>query len=387
METKVALAFTVLTFCVSSSVFYSPALGFPTSPEMKGYSIGSLSKDVNCSSFKDGEKIPSPNSCSEFYECDYGIAYLFQCANMTGGGRLYFDPKLQMCNWPSEVDCEITSTEPPVTTASEALNDTTPKEYEQWLRLFAVIDDSSVDCTQVENGEKIPSPTSCSEFYECDYGIAYLFQCANMTDGGRLSFDPKLQRCNWPSEVECELTSTEPPATTTADDLSDDATPKEYMQFLRMLVAVDNSSVDCTQVENGKKIPSPTSCSEYYVCVMGESYLYKCPLMATGDRFEHRLYYDPELGVCNWPWMVDCDITTTESPTTTTMVTEPSRTTANEPVSTTKSQINSTTIEPTSDATTASITTTIKPITSEKPKTSTLPEDPSTTSKVTSSRS
>jgi len=382
METKTAIAFTVLTFYVSLSVFHSPALGFPTTQESKQYQIASSSNDVDCSNSKDGEKIPSPNSCSEFYECDYGIAYLFQCANMTGGGRLYYDPKLQRCNWPSEVDCELTSTESPVTTVTEPSNDTTPKEDEQLLRLLAVIDDSSIDCTQTENGVKIPSPTSCSEFYECDNGAAYLFQCANMTNGGKLSFDPKLQRCNWPSEVDCEINSTEPPATTTVNDSSDDDAPKEYMQFLRMLVGVDNLSVDCTQVENGEKIPSQTSCSEYYVCVMGESYLYQCPLMATGDR----LSYDPELGVCNWPWMVDCDITTTESPTTTTMVTEPSSTTTIEPISTTASPLNSTTIEPTTDVTTASLNTTMKPITSEKPRTNTLPEDPSTTSKGTSSQ-
>ena len=277
METKRAIAFTVLTFYASLSVVHYPALGFPTTQELKGYQIASSSNDVDCSNTKDGEKIPSPNSCSEFYECDYGIAYLFQCANMTGGGRLYFDPK--------------------------------------------------------------------------------------------------LQRCNWPSEVDCEITSTEPPATTTVKDSSDDTMPDEHMPFLRIrhfFVAVDNSSVDCTHVENGEKIPSPTSCSEYYVCVMGESYLYKCPMMATGDR----LYYDPELGVCNWPWMVDCDITTTESPTTTTMVTEPSITTTVEPLSTTQSQVNSTTIEPTTDAATTSINTTVKPITSEKPQPSTLPEDP-----------
>jgi len=157
-----------------------------------------------------------------------------------------------------------------------------------------------------------------------------------------------------------------------------------------MFVAVVNSSVDCTQVENGEKIPSPTSCSEYYVCVLGESYLHKCPMMATGDR----LFYDPEFNVCNWPWIVDCDITTTKSPTTTTMVTKLTSTSTIEPLSTTASQINTTTIERETDATTASINTTLKPITSEKPithlkqhlKTITLPEDPSTISKATSSQ-
>merc|ERR1712018_492472 len=78
-----------------------------------------------------------------------------------------------------------------------------------------------------------------------------------------------------------------------------------------------------SEVENGGKISSPTNCSEYYVCVMGRAYLYQCPIMASGGQ----LYYDPELGVCNWPWMVDCEITTTESPTTTSMITEPSTTT------------------------------------------------------------
>ena len=382
MEMKKAIAFSVMAIFVSSSVFYSPILGFPTIQELKGHPVASLSNDVDCSSTEDGVKISSPNSCSEFYECDNGVAYLFQCANMTDGGRLYFDTKLQRCNWPSEVDCEITSTETPITTATEPSNDSTTKEYVQWLRLFVEIDDPNVDCTQVENGVKIPSPTSCSEFYECDNGAAYLFQCANMTDGGRLYYDPKLQRCNWPSEVDCEITSTDSPSTTTVNDSSDDATTKEYMQFLRMLVEADNSTVDCTQLENGEKIPSPTSCSEFYICDVGKSYLYKCPMMATGDR----LYYDPELGVCNWPWMVDCVITTTESPITTTMVTKPSITTTIEPLSTIASQKNNTISQPTKNTTTASINTTSKIVTSEKPQTSTLPEDPSTTSKATSSQ-
>ena len=115
---------------------------------------------------------------------------------------------------------------------------------------------------------------------------------------------------------------------------------------------------------------------------MGRAYLYQCPIMAAGGR----LYFDPELGVCNWPWMVDCEITTTESPTTTTMVTKSSSTTSIEPLSTTASQLNSTTMKPATDATIASINTTMKPITSKDPQTSTRPEDPSTTSRATSSQ-
>ena len=281
METKIATAIAVLAFFASSSVFHSPVEAFPTSQQLKAYPIASSNNDIDCSGSTDGEKIPSPNSCSEFYECANGVAYLFQCANMTDGGQLYFNATLQSCNWPWEVDCEITSTEP--TTVTEPSNNSTPEENDQLLRVYAAMADTTVDCSQAENGDKIASPTNCSE---------------------------------------------------------------------------------------------------YYVCVMGRAYLYQCPIIAAGGR----LYFDPELGVCNWPWMVDCEITTTESPTTTTMVTKPTSTTTIEPLSTTASQINTTTIEREIDATTASINTTIKPITSEKPTTSTLPEDPSTTSKATSSQ-
>jgi len=282
METKIATAIAVLAFFASSSVFHSPVEAFPTGQQLKAYPIASSNNDIDCSGSKDGEKISSPNSCSEFYECANGVAYLFQCANMTDGGQLYFNATLQTCNWPSEVDCKIISTEP--TTVTEPSNDSTPKENDQLLRVFAAMADTTVDCSQAENGDKIPSPTNCSE---------------------------------------------------------------------------------------------------YFVCVMGRAYLYQCPIMAAGGR----LYFDPELGVCNWPWMVDCEVTTTESPTTTTMVTEPSSTTTVEPVSTTTNQMNSTTLNPTTEVTTVSInTTTAEPITSEIPQTSTQPDDLSTTPEVTSSQ-
>jgi len=282
METKVATAIAIFAFFASSSVFHSPVEAFPTGQELKAYPISSSTNDIDCSGSKDGEKIPSPNSCSEFYECVHGVAYLFRCANMTDGGQLYFNATLQSCNWPWEVDCEITSTEP--TTVTEPSNNSTPEENDQLLRVYATMADTTVDCSQAENGDKIASPTNCSE---------------------------------------------------------------------------------------------------YYVCVMGRAYLYQCPIIAAGGR----LYFDPELGVCNWPWMVDCEITTTESPSTTTMVTEPSSTTTVEPVSTTTSQMNSTTLNPTTEVTTVSInTTTVEPITSEIPQTSTQPDDLSTTPEVSSSQ-
>merc|ERR1711973_308981 len=47
-------------------------------------------------------KYPSPYDCAEFYECFGGVALIFHCP-----GNLWYDPKLKVCNWPSEVDCHI----------------------------------------------------------------------------------------------------------------------------------------------------------------------------------------------------------------------------------------------------------------------------------------
>ena len=120
---------------------------------------------------------------------------------MTDGGRLYFDQKLQECNWPTEVDCEVDNTNPPSPTAQSSNN--------MLLKNYPLSD--IIDCSHAKDGQKFSSQKSCSEFYECSNGVAYLFQCANMTDGGRLYFDQQLQECNWPSEVDCEVGITNPP--------------------------------------------------------------------------------------------------------------------------------------------------------------------------------
>ena len=129
MEAKVAIALLVLAFFVVSSVFHSPVEAFPTKQKLKHHQIASSNNYVDCSTLEDGEKIPSPNSCSEFYECVHGVAYLFQCANMTDGKQLYFNQTLQSCNWPWEVQCEISSTEP--TPVTESSSDSSTKEDEE----------------------------------------------------------------------------------------------------------------------------------------------------------------------------------------------------------------------------------------------------------------
>ena len=44
--------------------------------------------------------LPNAENCNQFYECSMGHAKLFTCPD-----GLQFDIKMQVCNWPENVDC------------------------------------------------------------------------------------------------------------------------------------------------------------------------------------------------------------------------------------------------------------------------------------------
>ncbi len=48
------------------------------------------------------------------------------------------------------------------------------------------------------DGEFIPSTTDCQQYYLCNGGIPYLFECSSV-----LLWDQSLLTCNWPWAVTC----------------------------------------------------------------------------------------------------------------------------------------------------------------------------------------
>merc|ERR1711962_533146 len=48
--------------------------------------------------------VPHPD-CNKYYECAWGVPILMSCPP-----TLYFDPKLNICNYPDQVDCQMPST-------------------------------------------------------------------------------------------------------------------------------------------------------------------------------------------------------------------------------------------------------------------------------------
>jgi hypothetical protein len=77
----------------------------------------SPSSEVYCPPSTDGYAVfvPHPADCSLYYECAWDVPVLMACPR-----PLYFDPRLNVCNWPESVDCvahaETTTTEEPIKT-------------------------------------------------------------------------------------------------------------------------------------------------------------------------------------------------------------------------------------------------------------------------------
>merc|ERR1711915_638717 len=59
--------------------------------------------DAVCPDNEDGflDFVPHPFDCTKYYECAWGVPILMDCAP-----PLFFDPNLNICNWPDLVDCE-----------------------------------------------------------------------------------------------------------------------------------------------------------------------------------------------------------------------------------------------------------------------------------------
>ena len=60
----------------------------------------------------EGEKFRDPNDCSVYYWCVYGDPLRKTCPRGT-----VFDDVNDVCDWPSNVDCDVTATAPPQPTA------------------------------------------------------------------------------------------------------------------------------------------------------------------------------------------------------------------------------------------------------------------------------
>jgi len=321
---------------------------------------------VICPESEDGYAVyvPHPTECNLYYECVGLTPVLLSCP-----GDLFFDPALNVCNWPDQVDChpkteapettttttekesttaeeetttaeeetttaeeETTTTEKETTTAEEetttvkeetttVVTETTTGEVE--TTTAAVVNknettkrekgdfpDFDVVCYESPDGLAVyvPHPTQCNLYYQCVGLTPFLLHCPD-----ELFFDPSLNVCNWPNQVDCESQTEAPEKITTEASstvIEQEASKNTKKVFKR---SIDPEfDVVCPESEDGTTVfvPHPTDCNLYYICVGKMPFLMQCP----GD-----LYFDSVLNICNWPDLVNCETQITENPEITTI--------------------------------------------------------------------
>merc|ERR1719259_33000 len=154
---------------------------------------------IVCPESTDGFTIflPHPSNCSLYYECQGVWPILMECAP-----PLYFDPKIDICNYPSEVDCVMpttskpevsttedpavdtttaalvtteepifnTTSEAPITTEEPEFNTTDSEVTPSGLRQFRQKNENiTIVCPVSTDGFPVflPHPSNCSLYYEC----------------------------------------------------------------------------------------------------------------------------------------------------------------------------------------------------------------------------
>ncbi|XP_033323125.2 uncharacterized protein LOC117218688 [Megalopta genalis] len=131
----------------------------------------------------------------------------------------------------------------------------------------------------LESRGQFPSSKSCANYLNCWDGVVIEQTCP---DG--LLFNSVSLVCDYDYNVNCGNRPV--------------PTPKPPMQ---------NGTQLCPD-PNGR-YRSATNCSEFYVCVFGKPVKFSCP---------RGLVYNDLLGVCDYPYNVDCKGAATPKPTTTT---------------------------------------------------------------------
>merc|ERR1712110_516238 len=193
--------------------------------------------DVVCHESQDGYAVfvPHPYDCSLYYECVNLTPVLMSCP-----AGLYFDSRIDICNWPEFVVCpEPTTTTTTTTTATtttkaasttttesittspaststspastatettsnstlpsttESITSSTSKTNSTRVRRNAGFD---VVCHESQDGYAVfvPHPYDCSLYYECVNLTPVLMSCP-----AGLYFDSRIDICNWPEFVVC----------------------------------------------------------------------------------------------------------------------------------------------------------------------------------------
>lgn len=231
--------------------------------------------------------MPSPESCQRWIQCHEEL--IFACGMCPDG--LYFDPESNGCNYPTNVDCEMSTGnlctpglinrvpapdscsqyfqcigqgDPIEHTCGDGLHFNEELEKCDFIENVRCLREPiAVDCPATDAAfTHEPHPFACDRFFLCINGVATERQCLE-----GLHFDINLRECQIIDRAQCIL-----------DEVEVEETRREAkkMQSVGKEVAHSEDEYQCSDDPFYYKIALPGNCQKYVQCIYGETNIMSC---------------------------------------------------------------------------------------------------------------
>ncbi|XP_032682919.1 uncharacterized protein LOC116849660 [Odontomachus brunneus] len=243
--------------------------------------------------------LPHESDCTKYYICRGGEKILKQCPPYNKkGDRLHFNPRIQVCDWPHPIICRI---EDFIQDEDMVLN---LEFIEEEYHMPFLMDKIPTKCPAkdpIDTTIHLAHESDCTKFYMCHAGRKILKKCPEYNKkGDRLHFNPRLQVCDWPWSAGCKHKNSD-----------NDQAEAMNTELILDEEYYDPSFMDKIPTKCPAKDPEDTTihlahesdCTKFYMCHAGKKIVRQCPKYnKKGDR----LYFNPRLQVCDWPWKAGC---------------------------------------------------------------------------------
>ncbi|XP_017008080.3 chondroitin proteoglycan 2 [Drosophila takahashii] len=223
---------------------------------------------TECVNQPTGTYIDMPGICVSFIQCNAGCCEEFRCPS-----GLYFNKKIDDCDFYWNVDCTITA------------DDSGEIEGPSGAKC----DDPGL-CRNMKDGERLKDPNS-NGFLVCQCQCPIAMPC----DEG-LEFNPKVGVCDWVGQNASASVST---SVDCPDNLVYNATSNEcdYPANYVPEVACNSTSPVCQNQPEGELFPVEGKCNMFYKCN------FNCPVE---QYCSDNLIYNPDKEECDYPTNYKC---------------------------------------------------------------------------------
>ncbi|KAG6441555.1 hypothetical protein O3G_MSEX001893 [Manduca sexta] len=158
--------------------------------ETAGYDYPSNARNV-CANEESEDVLLAHKYCNKFYQCANHEPVQRICPR-----GLYFSSEAQFCDWPEKVDCGDRII--PKENEDDADKDDSEKEKEPVGSNYDDPSKAPEICAQKDSDNVQVAHEYCNKFYKCVNNQPFPMKCPE-----NLYYNPKIGRCDWQNNVQC----------------------------------------------------------------------------------------------------------------------------------------------------------------------------------------